>query len=107
MLHKSGALKLTSAALEPQCCTGVGRGNPPMERGNLNGAQEWGAGTHQWSAGTSMLHRSGAWEPTNGAQEPQCCTGVGRGNPPMECGNLNAAQEWGAGTLTPFGALKV
>ena len=25
----------------------------------------------------------------------------------MECGNLNAAQEWGAGTLTPFGALKV
>ena len=67
----------------------MGRGNPPVECGNLNAAQEW------------------AWEPTNGAQEPQCCTGVGRGNPPMECGNLNAAQEWGAGTLTPFGALKV
>ena len=71
--HSSGNYSEHIAALEPQCCAGVGRWNP----------HQWGAGAQQCGAGTSMLHRS--------------APPVGRWNPPVWRWNLNAAQEWGAG----------
>ena len=62
MLHRSGALEATSAALEPLRCIRAGRWKRPVRHWNRNAAKEWDTGAQHCGYETAMLHTNGGPE---------------------------------------------